>query len=195
MSVVPPSWAPTPWRTERMCGIFAAMTRNGLSTERRDAALKLLEHRGRTGPGTSRDGRWTLGHTRLSIIGLRNGSQPMTSPDGAVHVVVNGEFYGYRQLREGLRARGSRFSTDSDSEIAVHLYQERGMQAATQLRGEFAVIIADERLQEMIAILYRFGVKPLYYAVVNGDVFFASEIKALVALGVPAAWDLEGAPA
>ena len=90
-----------------MCGIFAAMTRNGLSTERRDRALKLLEHRGPDGTGswTSRDGQWTLGHTRLSIIGLRNGSQPMTSPDGAVHVVVNGEFYGYRELREGLRGQ------------------------------------------------------------------------------------------
>ena len=130
-----------------MCGIFAAMTRNGLSTDRCDTALKLLEHRGPDGTGiwTSRDGQWTLGHTRLSIIGLRNGSQPMTSPDGAVHVVVNGEFYGYRELRERLRASGYRFSTDSDSEIAVHLYRERGMQAATQLRGEFAVVIADER--------------------------------------------------
>jgi asparagine synthase (glutamine-hydrolysing) len=91
-----------------MCGIFAAMTRHGLSSDRCDAALKLLEHRGPDGTGiwTSRDGQWTLGHTRLSIIGLRNGSQPMTSPDGAVHVVVNGEFYGYRELREDLRARG-----------------------------------------------------------------------------------------
>jgi asparagine synthase (glutamine-hydrolysing) len=79
-----------------MCGIFAAMTRHGVSSDRCDAALKLLEHRGPDGTGiwTSRDGQWTLGHTRLSIIGLRNGSQPMTSPDGAVHVVVNGEFYG-----------------------------------------------------------------------------------------------------
>ena len=178
-----------------MCGIFAAMTRHGLSSDRCDAALKLLEHRGPDGTGiwTSRDGQWTLGHTRLSIIGLRNGSQPMTSPDGAVHVVVNGEFYGYRELRERLRASGYRFSTDSDSEIAVHLYRERGMQAATLLRGEFAMVIADERQREMIAIRDRFGVKPLYYAVVNGDVFFASEIKALLALGVPAAWDLEGA--
>ena len=178
-----------------MCGIFAAMTRHGLSSDRCDAALKLLEHRGPDGTGiwTSRDGQWTLGHTRLSIIGLRNGSQPMTSPDGAVHVVVNGEFYGYRELRERLRASGYRFSTESDSEIAVHLYQERGMQAATLLRGEFAMVIADERQREMIAIRDRFGVKPLYYAVVNGDVFFASEIKALLALGVPAAWDLEGA--
>ena len=84
-----------------MCGIFAAMTRHGLSSDRCDAALKLWEHRGPDGTGiwTSRDGQWTLGHTRLSIIGLRNGSQPMTSPDGAVHVVVNGEFYGYRSLR------------------------------------------------------------------------------------------------
>src|ERR1700748_1227395 len=154
MSVVPPSWALTPWRTERMCGIFATMTRNGLSTERRDTALNLLEHRGPDGTGswTSRDGQRALGHTRLSIIGLRNGTQPMSSPDGTVHVVVNGEFYGYRELRERLREQGYRFSTDSDSEIAVHLYRERGMLAATNLRGEFAVIIADERQREMIAI-------------------------------------------
>ena len=178
-----------------MCGIFAAMTRHGLGSDRTDLALKLLEHRGPDGTGiwTSRDGQWTLGHTRLSIIGLRNGSQPMASPDGAVHVVVNGEFYGYRELRESLRARGYRFSTESDSEIAVHLYRERGTEAATLLRGEFAVVIADERQREMVAIRDRFGVKPLYYAVVNGEVFFASEIKALLALGVPAEWDLEGA--
>src|SRR4051812_4742701 len=178
-----------------MCGIFAAMTRHGLASDRSDMALKLLEHRGPDGTGIwmSRDGQWTLGHTRLSIIGLRNGSQPMTSPDGAVHVVVNGEFYGYRELRESLRARGYRFSTESDSEIAVHLYRERGTEAATLLRGEFAVVIADERQREMVAIRDRFGVKPLYYSVVNGEVFFASEIKALLAMGVPAVWDLEGA--
>jgi asparagine synthase (glutamine-hydrolysing) len=178
-----------------MCGIFATMTRNGLPSDRRDTALKLLEHRGPDGTGTwtSRDGQWTLGHTRLSIIGLNNGTQPMTSPDGAVHMVVNGEFYGYREIRERLRASGYRFSTESDSEIALHLYQERGMDAAAQLRGEFAVVIADERQRAMIAIRDRFGVKPLYYAVVNGDVYFASEIKALLALGVPAVWDLEGA--
>ena len=178
-----------------MCGIFAAMTRRGLMPERRDAALASLQHRGPDGSGswTSRDGRWTLGHTRLSIIGLNNGDQPMTSPDGAVHLVVNGEFYGYREIRDRLRASGYRFSTESDSEIALHLYDERGMQAATELRGEFAVIIADERLQVMIAIRDRFGVKPLYYSIVDGQVFFASEIKALLAIGVPAAWDLEGA--
>lgn len=171
------------------------MTRRGLTPERRAAALKSLQHRGPDGSGswTSRDGRWTLGHTRLSIIGLNNGEQPMTSPDGAVHLVVNGEFYGYREIRDRLRAGGYRFATESDSEIALHLYDERGMQAASELRGEFAVIIADERQQAMIAIRDRFGIKPLYYSIVNGEVFFASEIKALLAMGVPAAWDLEGA--
>src|ERR1044071_7801028 len=178
-----------------MCGIFAAMTHHGLGSDQVDHALKLLEHRGPDGTGTwaSRDGRWTLGHTRLSIIGLRNGSQPMTSPDGAVHLVVNGEFYGYREIRDRLRVGGYKFATESDSEIALHLYDERGMQAAAELRGEFAVIIADERQQAMIAIRDRFGIKPLYYSVVNGEVFFASEIKALLAMGVPAVWDLEGA--
>jgi asparagine synthase (glutamine-hydrolysing) len=178
-----------------MCGIFAAMTRRGLTTERRDAALRSLQHRGPDGSGswTSRDGRWTLGHTRLSIIGLNNGDQPMTSPDGAVHLIVNGEFYGYREIRDRLRASGYRFATESDSEIALHLYDERGMQAASELRGEFAAVIADERQQAMIAIRDRFGIKPLYYSVVKGEVFFASEIKALLAMGVPAVWDLEGA--
>jgi asparagine synthase (glutamine-hydrolysing) len=178
-----------------MCGIFAAMTHRGLAIDRRDTALKLLEHRGPDGTGTwsSRDGRWTLGHTRLAIIGLNNGAQPMTSPDGMVHTVVNGEFYGYRELRARLRDSGCRFSTECDSEVALHLYQELGTQVAAHLRGEFAVIIADERQQQLIAIRDRFGVKPLYYAVVNGEVFFASEIKALSALGVPATWDLEGA--
>ena len=96
------------------------------------------------------------GHTRLSIIGLNNGSQPMSSPDGVVHMVANGELYGYREIRERLRADGYRFSTDSDSEVALHLYHERGTQAASLLQGEFAIVIADERQRSMIAIRDRF---------------------------------------
>ena len=91
-----------------------------------------------------------------------------------------------------LRTSGCKFSTESDSEIALHLYQQHGMQAMQQLRGEFAIVIVDERERVMIAVRDRFGVKPLYYSVVNGEVFFASEIKALLALGVPARWNLEG---
>ena len=177
-----------------MCGIFAALTRQGIAPERCRAALKSLHHRGPDGLGcwTSSDRRWTLGHTRLSIIGLNNGEQPITSPDGAVHIAVNGEFYGYRTIRDRLRASGCRFSTESDSEIALHLYQQRGMLAMPELRGEFSIIIADERERVVIAIRDRFGVKPLYYSVINGEIFFASEIKALLALGAPAKWNVEG---
>ncbi|MGC1730442.1 MAG: asparagine synthase (glutamine-hydrolyzing) [Steroidobacteraceae bacterium] len=177
-----------------MCGIFAAATRHGVAPDRISAALKVLNHRGPDGLGTwtSDDRRWTLGHTRLSIIGLNNGDQPIASPDNTVHVVVNGEFYGYRAIRDQLRAAGCRFATESDSEIALHLYQQRGMQAMRQLRGEFAIVIANERERVIIAVRDRFGIKPLYYSVVNGEVFFASEIKALLALGVPAKWNVEG---
>ncbi|MFT4816798.1 MAG: asparagine synthase (glutamine-hydrolyzing) [Pseudohongiellaceae bacterium] len=178
-----------------MCGIFAAMTKNGLTDQQIEAALTSLHHRGPDGNGswTSEDGKRVLGHTRLSIIGLNNGEQPMSSPDKSVHLVVNGEFYGYRDIRDELRAAGYQFHTESDSEIALHLYQQRGMQATAELRGEFAAIICDEREQVMIGIRDRFGIKPLFYSVIDGNVFFASEIKALLAMGVPARWDFDGA--
>ena len=177
-----------------MCGIFAAMTRKEVPSKRVARALESLDHRGPDGNGTWRsdDRGWLLGHTRLSIIGLGNGEQPMSSADGRVHTVVNGEFYGYREIRDRLREEGHQFTSESDSEIALHLYQQKGPHAATELRGEFAVIVADERENSMIAIRDRFGIKPLYYAAIDGEVFFASEIKALLALGVPAAWDFEG---
>lgn len=176
-----------------MCGIFAAMTREALDPRRAQRALNILEHRGPDGAGLwqSESGLWTLGHTRLSIIGLNNGEQPMHGGNDRVHMVVNGEFYGYRTIREQLRTQGYHFTTESDSEIALHLYLQRGVQAASSLRGEFAVVIADERQKMMVGIRDRFGVKPLYYTCINGEVFFASEIKALVALGVPAQWDYE----
>jgi asparagine synthase (glutamine-hydrolysing) len=132
-----------------------------------------------------------LGHARLSIIGLQNGDQPLKSADGGIRCVVNGEFYGYRSIRDDLRAQGARFATDSDSEIALHLYERRGIECVHELRGEFAVVIADERRRRLVGIRDRFGIKPLFYAVVGRDVYFASEIKALVALGVPPRWDHE----
>lgn len=174
-----------------MCGIFAARTNSPLSASKIEAALASLYHRGPDGNGTwtSRDRRTVLGHTRLSIIGLSNGDQPMASADNALHMVVNGEFYGYQSVRADLRSKGHHFQTDSDSEIALHLYRRMGMSMMPHLRGEFAVVIADERSGEVIGVRDRFGIKPLYYANINGEVFFASEIKALLALGVAAKWD------
>ena len=176
-----------------MCGLIGGVSRKPVSRDRISAALDALDHRGPDGQGHWSDGRFFLGHTRLSIIGLSNGDQPMSNAAGDVHLAVNGEFYGYKAVRDELRARGSRFKTDSDSEIALHLYLQHGMRATEQLRGEFAVLIADQRRDIMIAIRDRFGIKPLFYAVTPDGVFFASEIKALLALGVPAAWDAEAA--
>jgi asparagine synthase (glutamine-hydrolysing) len=141
------------------------------------------------GKWISSDGRWFLGHTRLSIIGLDNGDQPISDPSGDVQLVVNGEFYGYKAIREQLRAEGCVFKTSSDSEIALHLYLREGMNLGRHLRGEFAAVIADRRNGAMLAIRDRFGIKPLFYAVHEGNVFFASEVKALLALGVPARWN------
>ncbi len=177
-----------------MCGIVGGMLPAGRVDEGRlERALEVLHHRGPDDRGRwiSPDGRWFLGHTRLSIIGLENGDQPMRDPSGRVHMVVNGEFYGYRAIREELRSAGYAFSTDSDSEIALHLYHRDGTNLAQHLRGEYAVLIADHANDAMIAIRDRFGIKPLFYALHEGGVIFASEIKALLALGVPARWNRE----
>jgi asparagine synthase (glutamine-hydrolysing) len=162
------------------------MLQQDLREERLGAALETLRHRGPDDTGTwvSPNRRWFLGHTRLSIIGLTNGTQPMSDASGDVRMVVNGEFYGYKAIREELRAEGYEFKTDSDSEIALHLYLRDGMNMTRRLRGEFAVLIADRRNDAMLAIRDRFGIKPLFYALHEGSVYFASEIKALLALGV-----------
>jgi len=176
-----------------MCGFVGGLLRRSLEPKRLDRALETLHHRGPDAVGrwVAKDGRMFLGHTRLSIIGLSNGSQPMSDASGEVQLVVNGEFYGYKAIRERLRSEGCVFKTDSDSEIALHLYLREGMNLGRHLRGEFAAVIADRRNGAMLAIRDRFGIKPLFYAVHEGDVFFASEVKALLALGVPARWNLE----
>ena len=176
-----------------MCGFVGGLLRGALEPKRLDRALETLHHRGpdAVGKWVAPDGRWFLGHTRLSIIGLDNGDQPISDASGNVQLVVNGEFYGYKAIRERLRAEGCAFTTDSDSEIALHLYLREGMNLGRHLRGEFAALIADRRNRAMLAIRDRFGIKPLFYAVHEGDVLFASEVKALLALGVPARWSRE----
>ena len=176
-----------------MCGLIAGIGNVSLTTL--DKAVATLTHRGPESSETwvSEKRSMFLGHTRLSIIGLDNGAQPISNADGNVHIVVNGEFYGYKQIRERLLSEGVVFKTESDSEIALHLYLRYGLEALKELRGEFAIVIADERQNCLIAIRDRFGIKPLFYTVHQGAVYFASEIKALLALGVPARWDLETA--
>ncbi|MGH1492556.1 MAG: asparagine synthase (glutamine-hydrolyzing) [Acidimicrobiales bacterium] len=175
-----------------MCGFTAALLRRPDLTEAKlREALASIVHRGPDATTTwmAPDGSAALGHVRLSIIGLDNGTQPIADRTEQVRVVVNGEFYGYQRQRDELRSQGHEFSTDSDSEVALHLYLRYGTDFVHRLRGEYAVVLHDQRTQSMVAVRDRFGIKPLFYTVRDGSVYFASEIKALLALGIPSRWN------
>ena len=178
-----------------MCGITAILSRQSpIAPQRMLAGMAALHHRGPDGQRSwmAHDCRVALGHTRLSIIDLTTGDQPISNEDDTIHIVVNGEFYDFERIRADLESRGHRFRTKSDSEIALHLYEDYGPECLHHLRGEYAFVIWDERNQRLIAGRDRFGVKPLFYAEHNGALYFASEAKALFAMGVPARWSAEG---
>src|ERR1700751_5467990 len=177
-----------------MCGIVAFFSRNGPVSE---AALKRatqsLHHRGPDGQRhwISADRRVALGHARLSIIDLATGDQPIASESQCIHIAVNGEFYGYEALQRELERSGHRLRTRSDSEVALHLYEDLGPQCLHHLPGEVALIIWDDNHRTLFAARDRFGIKPLFYAFHNETLYLASEVKALFAAGVPARWDAE----
>ncbi len=170
-----------------MCGLIAGIGNVSLTTL--DKAVATLTHRGPESSETwvSEKRSMFLGHTRLSIIGLDNGAQPISNADGNVHIVVNGEFYGYKQIRERLLSEGVVFKTESDSEIALHLYLRYGLEALKELRGEFAIVIADERQNCLIAIRDRFGIKPLFYTVHQGAVYLRPRSRLCLRLASPPA--------
>lgn len=177
-----------------MCGVFGTFTANGTVLESTLLrATAALNHRGPDGSAILINDKRNagLGHARLSIIGIDNGTQPITNEDGQVSIVINGELYGYEKQRDDLIKRGHTFTTESDSEVALHLYEEFGVNCVEHLRGEFAFIIWDNRQQRLFAARDRFGIKPLVYAVVDGTIYLASEAKALFAAGVTAQWDEE----
>jgi asparagine synthase (glutamine-hydrolysing) len=130
-----------------------------------------------------------LGHARLSIIDLATGDQPIASEDEQIRIIVNGEFYGFEAIQLELERSGHRLRTRSDSEIALHLYEDVGLHCVHRLRGEFAMVLWDQRNRTLVAVRDRFGIKPLFYAWHDGALYLASEVKALFAAGVPARWD------
>ena len=178
-----------------MCGIIAVYSRhNDVSPAGLQKAIASLEHRGPDSHGSwiSPDRRAGVGHVRLSIMDPHNGHQPLRSEKGNV-AVVNGEFYGYDALLNRFRNQGITFSSNSDSEVVLPLYEEAGTDSFSQLRGEFAFVLYQPEVDELIAVRDRFGIKPLYYYETESSVYLASEIKALLALGVPAVWNQKAA--
>src|SRR2546429_1398588 len=168
-----------------MCGIAGRFHPAQLAPEPSWAARAsaLLAHRGPDGEGHWEDERCDLVHRRLALIDLSpTGAQPMSNEDGAVLVVYNGEIYNYRALTAELKARGHRFRSTSDTEVLVHLYEDEGERMVARLRGIFAFAIYDRRRGRLFLARDRFGVKPLFFTVQDGEWAFASEMKALLAL-------------
>src|ERR1041384_1071576 len=177
-----------------MCGIVAILSdTDRIEPEALRRATHSLIHRGpdEQHQWIAPHGRAGLGHTRLTIIDLVTGAQPMANEDGRLHLVVNGEFYDFERIRTDLESRGHQFRTRSDSEIALHLYEEMSAGCLEHLRGEFALILWDELNQTLFAARDRFGIKPLFYAHVGNALYLASEVKALLAAGVAAKWGRE----
>jgi asparagine synthase (glutamine-hydrolysing) len=122
-----------------------------------------------------------FGHTRLSIIDLEGGAQPMGNPAGSLRVTFNGEIFNYVELRQELRARGHHFATHSDTEVILHLYEEKGDDCVHDFNGQWAFAVWDRRRRRLLLSRDRIGIRPLYYTVADGQLLFASEIKALLA--------------
>ena len=148
------------------------------------AMTRRIAHRGPDGEAAwfSPDGRVTLGHRRLAIVDLSPlGAQPMTNEDGSVWVVFNGEIYNHDELREQLRQRGHTFRSRCDTEVLLHLWEEKGEAMVHDLDGDFAFCLWDEKRQRAFLARDPVGVKPLYFAITGGGAFvFGSEIKALL---------------
>lgn len=165
-----------------MCGIAGIIKKDGnfdlAATQR---MLDALASRGPDDEGRYQNGHAFLGQRRLSIIDLEGGHQPIPNEDETVWVICNGEIYNYQEIRERLIEKGHTFRTKSDSEVVMHLYEEMGEDCVHEFRGMFAFAIWDQNKQRLFAARDRLGQKPFYYAEINGDFVFASEIKGLLA--------------
>ncbi|MCB9869491.1 MAG: asparagine synthase (glutamine-hydrolyzing) [Planctomycetes bacterium] len=172
-----------------MCGINGIFCLQRTAPVERDLVVAMsdtLRHRGPDGEGHRVAAGYGLGHRRLAIVDLVSGAQPMGDAAGEVWVTFNGEIYNHEELRRELEAAGHRFRTRSDTEVLVYGYREWGTALASRLFGMFAFAIVDQRDHSLYLARDRMGQKPLYWMQHAGQVLFASEIKALLAVpGVP----------
>lgn len=182
-----------------MCAISGIIRFGGLDTEPAAAARKMAAALKRRGPDD--DGYYIspksealLVHTRLAVIDPENGAQPMLYAEGGrrLALVYNGELYNTAELRALLEARGHKFSTNTDTEAVLRAYAEWGADCLSRMNGIFAFAVWDEAARSLFLARDRIGVKPFYYTLYNGALYFASEIKGLLSCGVPAELDAEG---
>ncbi len=166
-----------------MCGISGIYHHSINSPVDRDLLKAMndkISHRGPDGSGFFSCESLGLGHRRLSIIDLAEGDQPIYNEDGSVVIVFNGEIYNYKELRKELIDKGHHFKTHSDTEVIVHLYEDKGIECLEQLNGMFAFALWDKKKQSLFVARDRLGEKPLYYQNEKGRFTFASELKAIL---------------
>ncbi len=165
-----------------MCGIAGQFNFEDKPVDQKlvRTMTRALSHRGPDGEGFYFDQHVGLGHRRLSIIDLETGRQPMRNEDGTIWLVSNGEIYNFVELREELKSKGHTFSTASDTEVILHLYEELGERCLEKLIGMFAFTIWDQKKRRLFLARDRFGIKPLHYFYDKDTFIFASEIKALL---------------
>jgi len=138
-----------------------------------------LKHRGPDDKGFYFNENIGLGHRRLSIIDLETGHQPIANEDKTIWLIFNGEIYNYKELRERLINQGHKFSTQTDTEVMVHLYEEKGEDFLKELNGMFALALWDEKRKKLVLARDRMGQKPFYYSLINNTLVFGSELKSL----------------
>ncbi len=169
-----------------MCGIVGIVRfdpRERVDASRLKRMADALRHRGPDGSGQWIEGPIGLGHRRLAIMDVAGGAQPMTNEDGSLVIVHNGETYNHPVLRPLLEAKGHRYRTRSDTETILHLYEDEAEGCVERLRGMFAFALWDRREGRLLLARDRLGIKPLYYALTDSELLFASEIKAILAAG------------
>jgi asparagine synthase (glutamine-hydrolysing) len=168
-----------------MCGITGWVNLDTNSSDHSEAILhgmcERIIHRGPDSEGLWMDDTVALGMRRLSIIDLKTGDQPVSSEDGTIIAMVNGELYNFREVRADLKKRGHKFRTQTDVEIVPHLYQIYGDDFVDHINGMFAISLWDTKKKKLILARDRFGEKPIYYGVFDGKLIYASEPKAMLA--------------
>jgi asparagine synthase (glutamine-hydrolysing) len=165
-----------------MCGIAGIYYKNGNKVGE-DLLVRMyscLKHRGPDDQGHYINGPVGLGHTRLSIIDINKGHQPLSNESGDIWIVFNGEIYNFVSLKKDLISKGHIFRTDTDTEAIVHLYEEKGTDCLNDLRGMFAFAIWDNKKKVLFIARDRLGIKPIYYMLDKEKIIFASELKSIL---------------
>ena len=170
-----------------MCGIAGLVAFDRLHLDDRERVTRMrdvLAHRGPDDAGVFTDERAALAHRRLSIVDLAGGHQPLANETDSVWIVFNGEIYNHRAVRAELESRGHQYKTRSDTETIVHAYEQWGDDVVDHLRGMFAFAVWDASRRRLLLARDRLGVKPLYWAIAQGRLLFASEIKGILESGL-----------